>query len=239
VSLGVVKGGVGDEVAEVGTLVAGDVALADICFDGAEGGTGFVFEAAEECLYDAFLEVVARILFDDLLPEFGRKVVEALTEDVEADAGEEKCYFRPHVLGDTRCGVERDGLPGGLNLLLADVVSREELADGIGSINLEALGGAGVFLDEAEVVKGGADVEKFGVKAEVLLAALFGRKEIDADRVVVEQVGALLAEDLGGFFGELGVGDRGSADGEIHLKPPWCLRALLNRRSLCGRPPRR
>ena len=51
-----------------------------------------MFEAAEECLYDAFLEVVARILFDDLLPEFGRKVVEALTENVEADAGEEKCY---------------------------------------------------------------------------------------------------------------------------------------------------
>ena len=33
----------------------------------------------------------------------------------------------------------------------------------------------------AEVVKDGADVQEFGVKAKLLLAALFGGKEIDAD----------------------------------------------------------
>ena len=180
-SLGVGKRRVGNEVAEVWTLVAGDVALADICFDGAEGGTRFVFEAAEECLHDAFLEVMARVLFDDLLTEFGGEVVEALAEYVEADAGEDERHFRPHVLGNAGSGVERNSLPGSLNLFLGYIVCGEELADRVGSVNLEALARAGVLFDEAEVVKDGADVQEFGVKAKLLLAALFGGKEIDAD----------------------------------------------------------
>jgi len=65
------EGRVGDEVAEVRAVVAGDKAFDDVGLDSAPGGVGLVGEASEEGLDDAVLEVDAGVLGDYLVAEVG------------------------------------------------------------------------------------------------------------------------------------------------------------------------
>src|SRR5258708_6830586 len=95
---GVGEGRVGDQVAEVGALVAFDETLADVGFDGAPGGGGLVGEAAEEGLDDTLFEVDAGVFGDDLIAERVGELVEAFAENVETDAGEEEAHFGLHIV---------------------------------------------------------------------------------------------------------------------------------------------
>jgi hypothetical protein len=57
-------------------------------------------------------------------------------------------------------------------------------------------------------------VEKFRVEAQFPLTTLRSREQVDADRVIEEQIGGVLTQDLCGLFREQGIGNDEST-GEI------------------------
>jgi hypothetical protein len=63
----------------------------------------------------------------------------------------------------------------------------QEIAGDVGAVHLEALIGAGVLRSKAHIVKHGAGVEEFRIKAKT--AALAGKRApvIDSARVVKQQ----------------------------------------------------
>ena len=58
-------------------------------------------------------------------------------------------------------------------------------------------------------MKGGGDVEKLRIEAQLFLAALLGREKVDADRVIEQQVGGMRAQDIRRLFREQGIGNDG------------------------------
>jgi hypothetical protein len=125
------------------------------------------------------------------------------------------------VLSDAGRGVQGNGLPDRLHLLFRDVMCGQELAGGIGAIDLEAFVLARELLDETEIVKRRGDVEELGVEAELLLTALLSREQVDADGVVKEQIGRILTQDLCGLFREQGIGnDEGGSSTRSHGSSP-------------------
>src|SRR5260370_41555299 len=103
-------------------------------------------------------------------------------------------------------GVEGDGLPSPVDMLLVELVAAEEVARGVGSVNLEA-GRAAVGGGEADVVEHGAGVEEFGVELEAAALACERGEVVDAAGVVEEQIGFGVADELGDLVGEFGVGN--------------------------------
>src|SRR5262245_26152016 len=103
--------------------------------------------------------------------------------------------------------MQRNGFPDSLYLLFGDVMCRQELTSGVGTINFEALVGARELLSKAEIVKCSGDVEQFRVEAELLLTALFSREQVDAHGVIKEQIGQILTRDVCGLFRERRIGN--------------------------------
>jgi len=56
-------------------------------------------------------------------------------------------------------------------------------------------------------VKYGRDVEEFRVEAQLSLTALHGRELVDADRVIEEQIGGMLTQEISGLFRKQGIGN--------------------------------
>jgi hypothetical protein len=81
----------------------------------------------------------------------------------------------------------------------------EELSGNVGPIDLEAFVFARELLDETKIVKGGGDVEEFGVEAELLLTPLLSREQVDAEGVIEQQIGGMLTQQVCGFFREQGI----------------------------------
>src|SRR5438874_13395864 len=108
----------------------------------------------------------------------------------------EERYFRAHMLRDPGGGVQGNCFPDGLHLIFRNIVGVEELPGGICAVDLEAFVLARELLDEAEIVKCGGDVEQFRVEAEFPLMTLLSREQVDADRVIEEQIGGILTQDL-------------------------------------------
>src|SRR4051812_29521924 len=106
------------------------------------------------------------------------------------------------MLRDAGGGVQSNCFPGSLHLIFSNVVGVEELAGGICAIDFEALVLARELLDKAEIVKGGRHVEEFRVEAQFPLTTLLSREQVDADRVVEEQICRMLAQDVCSFFRE-------------------------------------
>src|SRR5690348_1842341 len=183
---GILEGRCSNQVAGVGELIAWDVTFNNAGVHGAVRRARLVCKAAEVCPDEVFLEACARVTGDNFLAHSRRKLVEPFSEHIETDARIEERDFRAHVLSDAGRGVQGNGLPDRLHLLFRDVMCGQELAGGIGAIDLEAFVLAREVLGETEIVKRRGDVEEFGVEAELLLTALLRREQIDADGVVEE-----------------------------------------------------
>ena len=84
---------------------------------------------------------------------------------------------------------------------------REELTGRVCAIHLEAFVWAREFLDETEVVKRGGDVEEFGVEVKLSLTAVLGREQVNADRVIEEQICGMLSQKICGLFRKQGIGN--------------------------------
>src|SRR5260370_4937965 len=83
----------------------------------------------------------------------------------------------------------------------------EELADGVRTINFEAMAGAAEFLQQVKVVECSADKQKLDSEFFACLAAKLICPEEDAVRVVEEQSRAELPEKSGGLASQLTIGD--------------------------------
>jgi hypothetical protein len=102
--------------------------------------------------------------------------------------------------------MQGNGFPGSLYLLFRDVMCGEELTDSVRAIDLKSSVSARELLNEAEIVECSGDVEEFRVEAKLLLTALLSREQIDADRVIKEQIGGMLTEEVCSLFREQGIG---------------------------------
>jgi hypothetical protein len=82
-----------------------------------------------------------------------------------------------------------------------------KLTGGVRAIDLEAFVFARELLDETEIMKCGGDVEEFRVEAELLLMALLSCEQVDADRVIKQQIGGIFTQEVCGLFRKLGIGN--------------------------------
>jgi hypothetical protein len=109
--------------------------------------------------------------------------------------------------------VQRDCFPHDLHLIFSDVVRVKKLSRGICAIHLEAFVWARELLDKAGIVKCRGHVEKFRVEPQFPVMTLLSREQVDADRVIEEQIGGMLAQDVCSLFREQRIGnDEGMGD---------------------------
>ena len=71
-----------------------------------------------------------------------------------------------------------------INGWLVDAMLPQEVTRGVGTINFEALGGAAVFLAQADVVKHGPDIEQLGIELQFLPQPGQRAEIIDSGRMV-------------------------------------------------------
>src|SRR5947208_13713061 len=92
-----------------------------------------------------------------------------------------------HVLRNAGSRVKRNRCPYPVNVLFRDVMAAQEVARGIGSINLKAVCVAAVSGYKTDVMKHSACVQEFGVELET--AALTGEcaEVVDAAGVIEEE----------------------------------------------------
>ncbi|MGY4622784.1 hypothetical protein ACVWY3_000540 [Bradyrhizobium sp. USDA 4486] len=200
--LGIREGRRSDQVAGVGALESRDETFADSGVDGAIRRRWLVRKTGEILLNEPFFEICARVLGDDFLAQLRRELIEPHPDDIEKNTGIEERDFGTHVLRDAGSGVQRDCFPDGLHLVFSDVVGAEKLPCGICAIDFEALVWARELLDETEIVKSGSYVEEFGIEPQIPLTTLLSREQVDADRVIKEQIGGMLAQDVCRLFRE-------------------------------------
>src|SRR4029077_6722995 len=85
VLFGIGEGRCSNQIAGVGAPIARDVTFTDAGVHGAVRGARLVRKASEVRLDEVFLEVLARVLGEDLFAQIRRKLVEPFSEHVEAD----------------------------------------------------------------------------------------------------------------------------------------------------------
>jgi hypothetical protein len=89
----------------------------------------------------------------------------------------------------------------------------QEIAGGIRAVHLEAQIGAAVRRHQADIVEHGGRVEQLGVERQAALLPGNGAKEEHAARMVEEQLGLGVANELGDSVGQSAIGDGDAADG--------------------------
>ncbi|PAV92690.1 hypothetical protein WR25_09954 [Diploscapter pachys] len=119
---------------------------------------------------------------------------------------------RVHVLGDTRRGVQGNGRPDPFDIALVDTVLLQEVAGGVGAIDLEAAAVAAVGVGQAHVVEHAAAVQQLCVIFQAQAPAGEGGEIIDAAGVVEQQRRSGVADQLGDLAGHGGVGDVDAGD---------------------------
>jgi hypothetical protein len=196
-----------DHVDGVGELETGDEAFTDAGIHRTVRGVGLVRKAGEVLLQEGLLEVLARVPGHDFMAQLRRKLLEPFSEHIEPDTRIEQRYFGAHVRRDAGGGVQGNGFPDRLYLFFGDAMGDEKLPGGVGAIDFEAFVGTRELLEETEIVKGGGDIEEFRVEAALLLPALLGRKQVDAEGVIEEQIGGILPQQGGGLFREQRIGE--------------------------------
>jgi hypothetical protein len=75
--------------------------------------------------------------------------------------------------------VQRDGGPHATDAVLGHAVGREEFPGLLRAVDLEATAAVVEPVTEPQIMEHGADVEQFGVEAQVPVAALQASEEID------------------------------------------------------------
>lgn len=161
-----------------------------------------VCKAGEILLDKAFLEMDAGILGDDFLAQLRGKLIEPHPDYIEKNTGIEERYFGAHIFRNAGRSVQRDRLPDGLNLMFGDVVDAKKLPGGVRAIDFEAFVRARELLDQAEIVKRGGNVKELRVEAQFPLTPLLGGEQVDANRMIEQQISGMLAQDVCSLFRE-------------------------------------
>src|SRR5271168_4432319 len=152
-------GGVADNAAEVAADERGVLVGEDVGLDVAEGGLGPLVDAVVEGLDDVFLELGgAGILGDDGVAELVGVLLVGDSEHVHLHATGEEGDDGVHELGNAGGGGQGDGGPYVVDVLRGDAARLEEVAGGVGTVDLEAVGRA-LAGHEAHVVEHGSGIE--------------------------------------------------------------------------------
>ncbi len=162
-----------------------------------------------------------RVDFGDLLAIGGLDGFEAQPEHVHFHAGRQQGDLGLHVPRDTRGGVEGDRRPDHVDLVLRDALARQERPRGVGAVHLEAFRLARIGGHEAHVVEHRGGIEQFRVVGEPLGVAGQGAEQEHAARVVVEQVGLGVADQVGDLASQGAVGDGDAGDGGHGGEASW------------------
>ena len=109
------------------------------------------------------MEVHAGELRDDLVPQLRIEPPIADTQHVQADAVVEQFHLKWLVGDDTRRGVQRNGVPGGLNAGVRNPVMVQELTHRIGAVHFKAVVRAAEGLQQTQVVERRADKQQLRI----------------------------------------------------------------------------
>ncbi len=93
----------------------------------------------------------------------------------------------------------------------------QEIARGIGAVDLEALMRAAVLMRQPHVVEHGARIEQFRIELQAAMLPRERTEIIDAARMVEEERRLCIPHELRHFARQFAVGDGHPADGRIHL----------------------
>jgi hypothetical protein len=74
----------------------------------------------------------------DMFPLLGREFMVGEAEHVHLDAGRDQSNRRANVFGNARRGVQGDPSPDVLDVALRQAVTFQEVAGGVGAVDLEA-----------------------------------------------------------------------------------------------------
>src|SRR6267154_1372298 len=158
-------GRVTDDTAEIATAEAGVLVCEYVRFYVSEGGLRLVFDAVVEGLQDVLFEMGrAREGLHDCVAVGVCEGGVVDSEHIHFNACGYESNDRMHVLRDAGSRVKCNRCPYAVDVLFRDVMAAQEVARGIGSINLKTVCVAAVFRYETDVVEHGAHVEKFGVE---------------------------------------------------------------------------
>ena len=190
----------------IAPLVVADEVRANIFIARAFGGLCLALKTAKKCLGDLFLEVNAREARDHLFAQVFGKCLVSDSEYIQANTIEQELDLQLLLLADAWGGMQRDGIPGGLDSRLGYAMMLQELAGGIRAVNLKAVGGAAELLQQAKIMECGADEQKLHIEFPPRLPAKLICPEEDAVGVVEEQRCAELPEKSGRLASQLRIG---------------------------------
>ncbi len=115
--------------------------------------------------------MAARVAGADLVALLLRETVVVEAQHVHLDAGGHQGDDRPLVPGDARRGMQGDGVPDVVDIAFGNPVGAEEIGGGIGAVDLETLGRAGIGRLQPHVVEHRPDIEQFRIDHQALALA--------------------------------------------------------------------
>ena len=99
-----------------------------------------------------------------------------------------------------------DRCPNRVYVLLRNASAPQEVAGGIGSVDLEAIVLTFVLVSETHVMKHRSRVEQFGIEPQRLTLARQGAPMVNAARMVKKKRGFRVPHQLGYFASNLAIG---------------------------------
>ena len=163
---------------EIAPLVVTNKVRADVFIAGAFGGLRLVTEAILERLSDLAMEVHARELGNDLVPQLRVESLIADAQHIQANSVVQQLDFNRLVGRDARRRVPRDRVPRRLDAGVRNPVMLQELAHRIGAVHLEAVVRAAEGFQQAQIMKRRADKQQFRIiRLAGLTAQLIGPEE--------------------------------------------------------------
>src|ERR1700722_2006081 len=176
---------------------------------GAKCRIRLVPETVVKGLDDIFLEAAAAwVGANDGLPLRLGVVGIGKSQHIHLDARGEQRDDRVHMWRNPRCGVQCDRCPNRVYGLLRNASAPQEVASGVGSVDLEAIVLAAVLASETHVMKHRSRVEQFGIEPQPLTLSRQRAPMVNAARMVKKKRGFRVPHQLGYFTSNLAIGDR-------------------------------
>lgn len=180
----------------------------EVEIDGAVSRQGLLQGRASLNLDKISLEIItAGKCGDDLVALLRRVLIVSNTDDVHQDARVGEGNLGPHILGDAGRGMQRDGFPHQIRLWLGNAVAPEKRARCIGAVDFKPLFLGMICVNKAQIVKQRGDVEQFRIELQILADTFHRTEREDANRVVEQQLGFVLAHQFSRFARDLAIGN--------------------------------
>lgn len=169
----------------------------NIGFDVTERRLRPVLDTVVEGLEDIFLEVRwawMRRNYGAALSVGELLVVDF--ENVHFHARGDKGDDRMHVRGDSGSRVQRDSCPDEIEIGLRDGARPQEVAGGVGAIDLETFVVAEILRGEPHIVEHGAGVEQLAIENEATSRSRKHSEMVDSAGMIEQQLGFGIANEF-------------------------------------------